>query len=163
MVFGYPAEADMGLGNYSSAVDNAQWMMNMRPNNTPALLLGARLRVIYGDSHGAIEFLNRAAVQTSPVEVEEQAWIANQVASIQIESGQTEQAEQTLQQATQVFPNYPYTLENLARVRMAQNRAGDASTLLLKAVTLDHDPHILYQLGLARAGRRTGATSEQDT
>ena len=150
MTFGYLAEADMGLGDYPLAVTNAQWMMNMRPNNTPALLLGARLRVIYGDSHGAIEFLNRAAAQTSPVEVEEQAWIANQIASILIDSGQSEPAAQTLQQATQLFPNYPYTLENLARVRMAQNRAADAVLLLTEAAALDHDPHVLYQLTTAQ-------------
>ena len=127
LTFGYLAEAEMGLGDYSSAVNNAQWMMNMRPNNTPALMLGARLRVIYGDGRGAIEFLNRAAAQTSPQEFEEQAWIANQIVSILIDSGQTEQAAQALQQAEQLFPNYPYTFENLARVRMAQNRPSDAA------------------------------------
>ncbi len=150
MTYGYLADADMGLGDYSSAVTNAQWMMNMRPNNTPALLVGARLRVIYGDGRGAIEFLNRAAAQTSPLEVEEQAWIANQIASILIDSGQTEPAAQTLQQATQLFPNYPYTLENLARVRMAQNRAGDAVELLLMSASLDRNPHVLFELATAQ-------------
>ena len=65
------AEADIALGNYPEAETNAQWMMNMRPNNTPALLIGAKLRTLYGDAHGAIEFLNRAYSQTSPTEVED--------------------------------------------------------------------------------------------
>jgi len=150
MTFGYLAEAAIGLGDYEAAETNAQWMMNLRPNNTPALLLGAKLRVLYGDNHGAIDFLSRAAAQTSPTEVEEQAWIANQIASILIDSGQIDSAVQQLQQAAQLFPNYPHTLENLARVRMAQNGPADAVQLFQQALALDHDPHILYQLAIAQ-------------
>jgi tetratricopeptide (TPR) repeat protein len=124
-------------------------MMNMRPNNTPALLVGAKLRVLFGDNRGAIDFLNRAGAQTSPVEVEEQAWIENQIASILIDSGQSDSAAQVLEQAAGVFPNYTYTLENLARVRMAQGRAADAAQLWLQATAHDRDPHALYQLAAA--------------
>jgi tetratricopeptide (TPR) repeat protein len=121
-------------------------------------MVGARLRVLFGDTHGAIEFLNRASEQTSPVEVEEQAWITNQNASILIDSGQIEAAAQALQQAAQAFSKYPYTMENLARVRMAQNRAGDAVQLLVQASALDHDPHALYQL--AKAQQAAGQKQE---
>ncbi len=158
MTYGYIAEADIALGNYPEAETNAQWMMNLRPNNTPALLVGARLRTLYGDSHGAIDFLNRAYSQTSPTEVEDLAWIANQIASIQIESGQSDAAAQTLEGAEQVFPRYPYTMENLARVRMAQNRASDAVQLLIQASSIDNDPHILYEL--AKAQEAAGQTKE---
>jgi tetratricopeptide (TPR) repeat protein len=155
MTYGYIAEADIALGNYSEAETNAQWMMNLRPNNTPALMVGANLRVLFGDNRGAIDFLDRAAAQTSPTEVEEQAWIANKIASILIDSGQTDSAAQALQQAAQLFPNYPYALENLARVRLAQNRPADAVQLLLQATALDRDPHQLYELAIAQqdAGR----------
>ena len=125
MTYGYLAEANIALGNYQEAETNAQWMMNMRPNNTPALMVGAMLRVIFGDAHGAIDFLNRAYSETSPTEVEDLAWIANQIASIQINAGDNDAAEQTLMQAEQIFPRYPYTMENLARVRMSQNRANE--------------------------------------
>jgi tetratricopeptide (TPR) repeat protein len=150
MTYGYIAEADIALGNYPEAETNAQWMMNMRPYNTPALLVGATLRALYGDAHGAIDFLNRAYSQTSPAEVEELAWIANQIASIQIESGQSAAAAQTLDGAEQVFPHYPYTMENLARVRMAENRASDAVQLLMQVSSIDNDPHVFYELGRAQ-------------
>lgn len=128
MTYGYLAEADIALGKYEDAAINAQWMMNMRPNNTPALMVGAKLRVLFGDPRGAIEFLNLAYSQTSPAEVEELAWIANQIASIQIDSGQIDEAKQTLEQADQTFPNYPYTMENLARIRTGQNRTNQAAS-----------------------------------
>jgi tetratricopeptide (TPR) repeat protein len=150
MTFGYLAEAYVALGDYPEAEINAQWMMNLRPNNTPALLIGAKLRMLYGDAHGAIDFLNRAYSQTSPTEVEDLAWIANQIALIQIESGQADAAAHTLEGAEQIFPRYPYTIENLARVRMTQNRVSDAVQLWMQATQIDKDPHILYELTRAQ-------------
>ena len=159
MTYGYLAEADIALGNYSEAETNAQWMLNLRPNNIPGLLIGAKLRVVYGDAQGAIDLLNMAFSETSPTEVEELAWIANQTASIQIASGHNDAAEQTLKQAEQLFPRYPYTIENLARVRVGQNRASDAVKLWMQAKSIDRDPHVIYELARAQeiAGQPQGA------
>ena len=82
------------------------------------------------------------------------AWIANQIASIQIESGQADAAAHTLEGADQIFPGYPYTIENLARVRLTQNRVSDAVQLWMQATQIDKDPHILYEL--ARAQEASG-------
>jgi len=150
MTYGYLAEADIALGNYPQAETNAQWMLNLRPNNIPGLLIGARLRTLYGDTHGAIDFLNLAYSETSPTEVEELAWTANQIASIQIESGQNDAAAQTLEQAEQLFPHYPYTIENLARVHIGQHRASEAVQLWMQARSFDEDPHALYELAKAQ-------------
>ena len=158
MTYGYLAEAYVALGDYPEAEINAQWMMNMRPNNTPALLVGANLRVLYGDPHGAIDFLNRAYSQTSPTEVEDLAWIANQIASIQIELGQADVAAHTLEGAEQIFPRYPYTIENLARVRITQHRVSEAVQLWMQAAQIDKDPHILYEL--ARAQEAAGQAQD---
>ena len=161
MTYGYIAEADIALGDYPDAEKNAQWMMNMRPYNTPALLLGATLRNLYGDTRGAIEFLNRAFAQTSPAEVEEQAWIVNQIASIEIDSGQNDAANQILDQADHIFPHYAYTIENSARLRMAQKRANDELLWWTQAVQLDSNPHVLYELARAQeaAGHSGAATA----
>ncbi len=158
MTYGYLAQADIALGNYPEAEKNAQWMLNMRPNNIPGLLIGAELRRLYGDPHGAIDFLNLAYSETSPTEVEELAWIANQIASLQIEMGQNDAAAQTLERAEELFPRYPYTMENLARVRMAQNRASDAVQLWMQSTSIDNDPHALYEL----AGAQKAAGQTQD-
>ncbi len=120
ITYGYLAEAEVGLGDLASAEKNAQWMLNMRPNNVPGLLLGATLRARYGDPAGALEFLKIAYAETSPNEVEELAWIANQIASVQMSSGHPEAALPTLERAEQLFPGYPYTQRNMARVRELQ-------------------------------------------
>jgi tetratricopeptide (TPR) repeat protein len=159
ITYEYLAEANIGLGNYPEAVTDAQWMMNMRPRNTPALMVGAILRTVYGDAHGAIDFLKMAYSQTSPAEVEELAWIDNQIASIQIGLGQVDDATHTLDAAEQAFPHYPYTMENLALVRRSQRRASDAVQLWMDAALMDKDPHVLYELAMAQeaAGRSNDA------
>jgi predicted Zn-dependent protease len=158
MTYGYIAEADIALGDYPDAETNAQWMMNLRPYNTPALLLGATLRNLYGNPRGAIEFLNRAFAQTSPAEVEEQAWIANQIASIEIDSGHNDAANQILEQADHIFARYPYTIENFARLRMAQKRVNDARLLWMEVEQIDSNPYVLYEL--ARAQEAAGQSGE---
>jgi tetratricopeptide (TPR) repeat protein len=150
MTYGYLAEADIALGNYQEAETNVQWMLNLRPNNIPGLLIGAELRMVYGDAQGAIDFLNLASSETSPTEVEELAWIANQIAGIQIETGQLDAAAQTLGQAEQLFPRYPFTIANLARVSIAQNRAADAVQLWMQVKSLGGDAHPLYELAKAQ-------------
>lgn len=124
MTYGYLAEAEIALGDFPAAEKNAQWMLNMRPNNIPGLMAGAKLRAQYGDPEGALAFLKLAYAETSPTEVEELAWIANQIASVQIDAGHPEAAVPTLARAEQLFPGYPYTRENLSRVRQAQAGLG---------------------------------------
>ena len=86
-----------------------------------------------------------------PIEVEELAWIANQIAAIQIDSGQTDAAEHTLAQAEQLFPNYPYTIENLARVRCGRTeRSRSCSTVDKGIASIDRDPHLLFELAKAQ-------------
>ncbi len=149
-LYGYLAEADLATGKYPEAERAAQWMLNLLPNNIPGLLLGAQLRVLYGDSTGALELLNLAYTETSPTELEEQAWIANQIATVQLDAGNPVAAAAILARAGQLFPNYPRTLENLARLRLAQNQPPAAVALLLEARQLDTDPAVLYQLALAQ-------------
>jgi tetratricopeptide (TPR) repeat protein len=139
MVYGYLAEAEFGLGDYEGAAKNAQWMMNMLPNNVPALMIGARLRAHFGDPNGAIEFLNLAYTETSPAEVEELAWIANQIASIEIDAGKFDAAMEILDHAEQTFPNYPYTLKNRARAKQARAGAADEKTNSSSEPTPAHD------------------------
>jgi predicted Zn-dependent protease len=158
MIYGFLAEADIALGNYPEAEKSTQWMLNLRANNIPGLLAGAELRSLYGDAHGAIQFLSLAYTETSPTESEDLAWIANRIAAIQIASGQIEAAAQTLEAAEKLFHPYLYTTENRARVRAEQNRAGDAVQLWKSAAQLDPNPDVVYQL--ARAEEAAGQSVE---
>jgi tetratricopeptide (TPR) repeat protein len=115
-VRGYLARAFMGLGEYDAATDSAQWMLNLQPFNVPGLLIAADLRVHYGDREGALEALNCAYAEVSPGEIGELALIANRVAAIDIDMGKLDSAGQMLQRADELFPSYPETMKNRARV-----------------------------------------------
>ena len=115
-VRGYLARAYMGLGNYDDATDSGQWMLNLQPLNVPGLLIAADLRVHYDDREGALDLLNRAYAEVSPGETGELASIANKIAAVEIELGNLDSAGQMLQRADEVFPGYPETLSNRARL-----------------------------------------------
>ncbi len=156
--YGSIAEADIALGDYPDAEKSAQWMLNLLPNNVPGLLIASQLRSLYGDPEGALELLNRAYTETSPTEIEELAWIANQIASVEIDSGHLEAAGQVLDRAGQIFPAYPYTLDNLARVKLGLHSPSDAIALLHEEERIAPDAHVLYRL--ARAQELAGNSSE---
>ncbi len=115
-VHGYLARAYIGLGDYQDAEASAQWMLNLQPFNVPGLLIAADLREHYGDPEGALEVLDRAYAETSPGETAELAAIANHIAAIEIGIGKLDSASQMLQRADELFPGYPETLKNRARV-----------------------------------------------
>jgi tetratricopeptide (TPR) repeat protein len=115
-VHGYLARAYLGLGDYQHAEASAQWMLNLQPFNVPGLLIAADLREHYGDPEGALEVLDRAYAETSPGETGELAAIANHIAAIEISMGKLDSASQMLQRADELFPGYPETLKNRARV-----------------------------------------------
>jgi len=142
-VHGYLARAYIGLGNYQDAETSAQWMLNLQPFNVPGLLIAAQLRKHYGDPEGALEALNRAYAETPPGETGELASIANQIASIEIDMGKVDSANQMLQRAEELFPGFPETLKNRARAGGAHSAAKPAANPVpLKAVSLASEPAI---------------------
>jgi tetratricopeptide (TPR) repeat protein len=132
-VRGYLARADMGLGDYDDAVESAQWMLNLQPFNVPGLLIAADLRHHDGDLAGALEALNRAYAETSPDETGELASIANHIAGIDIDTGKLDSASQMLQRADELFPGYPETARNRARMGAVQPAAKAVAPSVLPA------------------------------
>jgi tetratricopeptide (TPR) repeat protein len=115
-VHGYLARAYIGLGNYQDAETSTQWMLNLQPFNVPGLLIAADIREHYGDAEGALEVLDRAYAETSPGETAELASIANHIAAVEIGMGKLDSAGQMLQRADELFPGFPETLKNRARL-----------------------------------------------
>jgi tetratricopeptide (TPR) repeat protein len=138
-VHGYLARAYIGLGNYQEAEASAQWMLNLQPFNVPGLLIAADLREHYGDPEGALEVLDRAYAETSPSETGELASIANRIAAIEIGMGKLDSASQMLQRADELFPGYPETLKNRARVGVGHPTA-EVAVPSASATPENHDP-----------------------
>ena len=159
LVYGFLTDANAELGNYSEAENAAQWMLNLRPGNLPGLTRAAYLRELFGDTEGAYQLMDMAYQSTVPTETEDRVWILSQMGHLRFIDGKADDAENILQQALIIFPKYHYALGNLAKVRIAQKRYGEAVALLQQRY--DAAPHAenLYDLAeaLELAGRANDA------
>jgi tetratricopeptide (TPR) repeat protein len=167
MVYGLLTDADVDLGNYSDAENAAQWMLNLRPGNLPALTRAAHLRELFGDADGAYELMELAYQSTSPTETAERASILTRMGHLRLASGSTDAAEKLFQQALTAFPGYPSALGNLAQVRITQKRYTEAVVLLQQRYQGPTQAEYLYDLaetlqlaGLDREARKAFADFE---
>src|SRR5258708_14370015 len=90
-------------------------------------MIAADLRQHFDDPQGALEALHRAYAETSPDEIGELASIANHIAAIEIDTGKLDAASQMLQRADELFPGYPETVKNRARVGPAHPASESAA------------------------------------
>jgi len=159
MVYGLLTDANMALGNYQDAETSAQWMLNLRPGNLPALIRAAQLRELFGDVDGSYELFEMAFQSTASTETEERAWLLTQMGRLRLVSGNTGAAEKLLQQALAEFLNYPEAMGTLAKVRLLQQRYEEAVALSQQCYKSVPSPQNLYELAeaLRLAGRKDEA------
>jgi tetratricopeptide (TPR) repeat protein len=159
MVYGLLTDANMELGNYKDAEIAAQWMLNLRPGNLPALIRAAKLRELFGDPEGAYELMELALQSTSPADAEERASLLAQMGHLRLESGSTDAAEKLLRQATALIPNYPSALLGLAKIRIMRKQFAEAVALLEQRYQTVQRAENLYDLAdaLQLAGRNDEA------
>ena len=159
LVYGFLVDGYVELGRYAEAEKAAQWMLDLRPGNIPGLTRAAHLRELFGDHAGAVELLDTAYRRTAASEVEDRAWILTQIAHLSLLTCRTDAAEQVLNEALSLFPNYHYALAQLAEVRAQQGRLAEAAALRQRHYEAAPHPENEYELGVAlqRAGRTEDA------
>ena len=160
MVYGLLTDANVELGNYKDAEIAAQWMLNLRPGNLPALTRAAHLRELFGETEGAYELLELAYQSTAPTESGERARILTQMGHLRLASGSSDAAEKLFQQALTSLPGYPSALGGLAQVRILQKRYAEAVILLQRRYQAGPLAANLYDLAEAlRLAGRDGEAS----
>jgi tetratricopeptide (TPR) repeat protein len=158
MVYGLLTDANVALGNYKDAEDSAQWMLNLRPGNLPALIRAAGLRELFGENEGSYELVQLAYQSTPPTDIPARAALLAQMGRLRFASGNIDSAEKLFQQALTVSPGDPAALGNLAELRIAQKRYPEAVTLLQQRYRSVPRPANLYRL--AEAIQLAGQESE---
>jgi tetratricopeptide (TPR) repeat protein len=161
MLYGFLTDANVELGNYADAEKAAQWMLDSKPGNLPGLTRAAYLRELFGDIDGAYELMNMAWQSTPPSELEDAAWITTQMAQLKLATGEVRAAEELLQQALTMFPDYHYALGNVAKLRIQQGRYREAVNLLERRYQSAPHAENLYEL--AEALELAGRTKEAST
>ena len=158
LLYGFIADAAIGLGDYGEAEEAVQWMLDMRPGNVPGLLRGAALRRLYGDARGSADFFSQAYQQMAPTQTEELAWTLTEMADLQLSTGDIDGAEKLLHSALQQFPGYYAALEGSARVQTARQHYSEAVDLLRQRNR--KFPNAASRYALAQALERAGQTTE---
>lgn len=158
LLYGFIADAAIGLGDYGEAEEAAQWMLDIRPGNVPGLLRGAALRRLFGDARGAKDFFSQAYQQMPPTQTEELAWTLTQMADLQLSTGDIDGSEKLVHSALQQFPGYYAALEVLARIQMARQHYSEAvDSLRLRNQKF---PTAASRYALAQALERAGEATE---
>lgn len=154
MVYGLLTIANAELGNYKDAENAAQWMLDLRPGNLPALTNAAYLRELFGDVDGSYELLQMAYESTPPTENEERALLLTRMGHLRLASGNADAAEKLSVEALAGCPKYPLALATLAEVRTAQTRYEEAVALFRqlyqsvpRAANLYHSAEALKRAG----------------
>lgn len=159
IVYGLLTDASAELGDYAAAERSAQWMLNLRPGNTPALTRAAYLRELFGDIEGALELMAMALDQTPWGESEDRAWLLTQMGHLELSRGGLDAADGHLTTALDTFADYHYALGQMARVRASQGRIDEALSFERRHYAASPHPENLYLFAeaLERAGKSDDA------
>lgn len=158
-------DANIALGNYAAAEGAAQWILDLRPGSSLGFEKAAALRELFGDSEGAIEFLDEAKKRTSQNDADERAWLLAQNARLELASGNPKRAGEFLSQALKLFPDSQLALASLAELRMFEGNYTEAASLLEKRYRTVPSSRNLYEWGeaLEKSGHKDQAlTAFQD-
>jgi tetratricopeptide (TPR) repeat protein len=159
MVYGMLVDASAELGDYAAAEQAAQWMLDLRPGNVPALTRAAYLRELFGDIEGALELMRSSLTKLPVAEVEDRAWVLTHIGLLELQRRDTAAAESAVKMALDLFPRYHYALAAMAKVRHAQKRHAESADLLRTRYEVAPHPENLFDLAeaLAAAGARAEA------
>lgn len=131
-VYGVLTDAHVELGNYREAVENAQKMVDLKPQMSSFVRV-AHLRSLHGDFKGAVEMYKTAARIADPKDKESQSWCLVQLADEFRRNGKYDEAEKVYDEALQNFPDYYLALAGKGAVAVAKNDFEKASTFLNQA------------------------------
>jgi len=157
-VYGLLVDGNVEMGNYDSAVANADRMVAIRPDLTSYSRI-SYLREIFGDYPGAINAM-KMAVDAGGRGDEHTEWTRVQLANLYEKTGDFKNADTLYSLSLSVRPEYPFALAGLARTALASNDYKKAITYYEQANDLVSDNTLKEEL--ADAYRLAGEKQKAD-
>ena len=136
-VYGILVDANIELGNYKAALDDADKMVSIRPDLRSYSRI-SYLREIYGDIPGAIEAMKLAVDAGSPGS-EATEWARVQLGKLYEQLGEMKYAEMYYTISLDNRPGDSYAVAGLARVAVYEKDYQKAFELYQKADSLSND------------------------
>jgi tetratricopeptide (TPR) repeat protein len=123
-VYGILGDAYVELGQYESALDAVQQMVDTRPDRSSYSRV-SYLRELQGDTAGAISLMQQA-LAAGDSSSESARWTAVQLGHLYFNSGDLTRAETTYRQALQINPSFVHAQAGVARVQAARGQYAEA-------------------------------------
>jgi len=136
-VYGMLIDANVELGNYAAAVENADKMVSIRPDIRSYSRI-SYLREIHGDYPGAIEAM-KLAVEAGVPGTEPTEWARIQLAQLYEHTGDAKSAEMHYSIALEQRPGYAYALAGLGRIAAGKEEYTKAAGLFSQAYAAVND------------------------
>ena len=143
-IYGLIIDSNVEMGNYTTAVDNADKMVSIRPDIRSYSRI-SYLREIHGDYPGAIEAMKMAVSAGLPGD-EGTEWSRVQLARLYENTGDLKNAAMHYSISLDNRPSYAYAMAGLARVATAANNYKLAIDYYLQADSLVNDFTIKEEL-----------------
>lgn len=143
-VYGLLVDGNVEMGNYDSAVVNADRMNAIRPDLTSYSRV-SYLREIFGDYNNAIKAM-KMAVETGGAGDEHTEWTRTQLAQLYEKTGDFKTADTLYKLSLTMKPNYAFATAGLARIAMAEKNYAKAIEYFEKADAIVNDNSIKEEL-----------------
>ena len=157
-VYGLMVDANVEMGNYDSAIANADKMVSVRPDLTSYSRI-SYVREILGDYPGAIEAMRMAVTAGGPGD-ENTEWTRVQLAQLYEKTNNFGKADTLYQSSLNLRPNYPFAIAGLGRVALAAKDYNKAIAYFERADSFIVDNSIKEEL--VDAYRLAGQTAKAD-
>lgn len=151
-VYGLLVDGYVELGKYKDAVEAADKMISIRPDNRSYSRI-AYLREIHGDIDGAIEAMKMAVDAGSPGD-ENTEWCRVQLGKLYEKNGKVNEAKMHYTIAVENRKDYPYALAGLAGIAVDEKAYNQALSLYMQADSII--PDHTFKEGIAEVYKLKG-------
>jgi tetratricopeptide (TPR) repeat protein len=144
--YGVLGDAHLELGEYDDAFAAFDRMSQLRPGPTVYARVAYALE-LKGDLQGALESMQMAADGTSAHDAEGQAWHYSQVGNLLLQLGRLGDARRQFERAAHTFPDHPYAIGGLAKVKIAEGDLRAALSMSSRLLAKHATPELAAIVG----------------
>lgn len=157
-VYGILVDANVELGNYTTAVAMSDKMQELKPS-LESYSRASYLREIYGDYNGAISAM-KLAVQAGLPGSEPQCWSRNILGELYLNTNNLGEAERCYRENLSLRPSYAPSMAGLAKIEAKRKDYSKALSLLDSANAIM--PGIQFEEQEADVYREMGETKKAE-